>query len=121
MSVIGGYSRHCGCARRGPSLTLMRHLLLIGGGPIRSRLRRHQALLQPIQIKRSQLKNKLEFNGQVSMGRHLSSIAQQKAARSVEPVKLKWIRPSKQSQRLTCGTIWRKSERFSVGFAPASR
>src|SRR5258708_11066592 len=66
-------------------------------------------------------KNKLEFNGPVRMSRYLSSIAHQKAARPVEPVKLKWIRPSKQSQRLTCGTIWRKSERFSAGFAPASR
>jgi hypothetical protein len=39
--------------------------------PDRSRLRLHQTLLQPIQIKRSQLKNKLEFNGQVRMGRYL--------------------------------------------------
>ena len=38
-------------------LILMRHLLLIGGGPIRSRLRLNQALLQPIQVTRSQPKN----------------------------------------------------------------
>ena len=75
----------------------MRHLLLIGGGPIGvasadiKRFSNHQ-------IERSQLKNKIEFNGQVRMGRYLPSIAYQKAARSVEPVKLKWICPSKRSQ-----------------------
>ena len=70
----------------------MRHLLLIGGGPIgvaSAYIKRHPNQAQPIK------KNKLEFNGQVRIGRYLSSIAHQKAARSVEPVKLKWIRPSK--------------------------
>jgi hypothetical protein len=88
--------------------------------PDRSRLCLHQTLLQPSKSSASNSRNKLVFNGQVRMGRYLSSVAHQKAARSVEPVKSKWIRPSKQSQRLTCGTIWRKSERFSPGFAPAS-
>jgi hypothetical protein len=47
-----------------------------------------------IQIERGQLKNKLEFNGQVRMGRYLPTIAHQKAARSLEPVTSKWMRLS---------------------------
>jgi hypothetical protein len=47
--------------------------------PDRSRLRLTSSASPTIQLKRSQLKNKLEFNGQVRMGRHLSSIAHQKA------------------------------------------
>src|SRR5260370_28832188 len=74
--------------------------------PDRSRLRLHQALLQPFKSSGANSSINSYLMGKVRMGRYLSCIAQ-KATRSVQPVKLKWILPSKQSQWLTCETIWR--------------
>jgi inner membrane protein YidH len=69
-------------------------LLLIGRGPIGvasdyiKRFSNHP-------IERGQLKNKLEFNGQAHVGRHLSNIADQNAARSVEPNEVEMDTPIK--------------------------
>jgi hypothetical protein len=51
----------------------MRHLLLIGGGPIGVASAYIKRFSNPSKssIKRGQLKNKLEFNGRVRMGRYL--------------------------------------------------